>query len=790
MKKILGILFIIFSCECVFSADLRNDFGLFTVILHEKTGSFTLYTQKSSSGKKVSLLDSLDNGQSTVFYVKKGNDVYPLKNRYGFSVVSRFTENGFVIDYIKKNDFSLTLEGVFFSSSLTNTPDTLQLTYTLTNNGISSNYFSLKTVWDTVLGELSMRHFSTKNRYAINGEMNLLNIDSEEYIISSDSYTSLAFLLSGADITTPQEIYIASKDALVSKKWVVDIKSGKGFNTLRTYNNSALAFLWSDMLLASAQSFSSRFYISASVNEGMPASLDAPYFAKKMYANNFVTELNSTVDVEENKDTVSETVAEQITTELIPLAQDEKLADEFTQNQLVIDSPKEIHPYENYTKDARVTYEGNEYVVICNTFLGDALSEDGIKNKYRKEFLNISEYIELYREFTHENGTLISETIYLNQDLLKLGRSNGIWDEVAYKKRFKDEISRESDFNRLNVYKFEKGLLQGRLDSDFNYFKDATKKRNKSYKKVDYNDILRTREYFDYYEIDAEARPLWVKETKATGEVVYSLLDKNSSQFTSLVLQDNLEIYDEKDIQFSLKTFGAGNLTDLLDESYFSNSITVKYYAETPLFVSENRKMERTRISTKESNYAGEVLFEKSLRVDDKGESWDEQNLETVTLSTLNTLTDSILPAEEMIEINEIHVPAFLTYQVHFEKNEDGAYGLFDKYTKITCYPEWDATVNRIVYKVTQKSLDDFVSAYKNDFETLYGEKRVTTDIDSKKESHIEKTESLFTSEEEAYINALIEQITLLENDVENIDREEIQRLNAELDRILEKVRK
>ena len=72
MKKILGILFIIFSCECVFSADLRNDFGLFTVILHEKTGSFTLYTQKSSSGKKVSLLDSLDNGQSTVFYVKKG----------------------------------------------------------------------------------------------------------------------------------------------------------------------------------------------------------------------------------------------------------------------------------------------------------------------------------------------------------------------------------------------------------------------------------------------------------------------------------------------------------------------------------------------------------------------------------------------------------------------------------------------------------------------------------------------------------------------------------------------
>ena len=50
-----------------------------------------------------------------------------------------------------------------------------------------------------------------------------------------------------------------------------------------------------------------------------------------MYANNFVTELNSTVDVEENKDTVSETVAEQTTTELIPLAQDEKLADEFTQ---------------------------------------------------------------------------------------------------------------------------------------------------------------------------------------------------------------------------------------------------------------------------------------------------------------------------------------------------------------------------------------------------------------------------------------------------------------------------
>lgn len=86
--------------------------------------------------------------------------------------------------------------------------------------------------------------------------------------------------------------------------------------------------------------------------------------------------------------------------------------------------------------------------------------------------------------------------------------------------------------------------------------------------------------------------------------------------------------------------------------------------------------------------------------------------------------------SSEKVEIDAdgetLTVPASVTYYAHFEKDADGNYPTLDKYAKITCYPvyttyspESGSEISRVVYKVTEKSIEDYLSALKADFSTL-----------------------------------------------------------------------
>ena len=63
-----------------------------------------------------------------------------------------------------------------------------------------------------------------------------------------------------------------------------------------------------------------------------------------------------------------------------------------------------------------------------------------------------------------------------------------------------------------------------------------------------------------------------------------------------------------------------------------------------------------------------------------------------------------------------------MTYRAHFAKNEDGSYRVLDKYTTVTCYPVYDEEKSRIIYKVTDKTIEDYIAAYLADFSTLKAE--------------------------------------------------------------------
>nr|MBP3281575.1 hypothetical protein [Treponema sp.] len=86
--------------------------------------------------------------------------------------------------------------------------------------------------------------------------------------------------------------------------------------------------------------------------------------------------------------------------------------------------------------------------------------------------------------------------------------------------------------------------------------------------------------------------------------------------------------------------------------------------------------------------------------------------------------------SSEKVEIDAdgetLTVPASVTYYAHFEKDSDGNYPTLDKYAKITCYPvytkyspESGSEISRVVYKVTEKSIEDYLSALKAVFSTL-----------------------------------------------------------------------
>ena len=245
--------------------------GKLKLSVKQGTGSFCIYAL-NEKGSEIPLLSAYDSFSSNHFGVRIGKHEYNLNRESGVVCQSRRTPYGAQLSYTIKKQGIVVVDFTFMPSDSSSTvADVLRVSAYLVNLGKKKQTFSFKGMFDTVLGEPSGNHFMTATNDHIGKELQFDSMDEEKWICSSNGETSVQFLLKGKGITPTHEVTLSNKDTLSKNSWVPSVKNSRSFNSVLSYNNSAICVNWPEIQLEKNDSKVITFYISVGTDSKAPA---------------------------------------------------------------------------------------------------------------------------------------------------------------------------------------------------------------------------------------------------------------------------------------------------------------------------------------------------------------------------------------------------------------------------------------------------------------------------------------------------------------------------------------
>mgnify|MGYP000998540581 CR=1 FL=1 len=270
----------------------------------------------------VPLLDTKRYTALSSFYVMVDKDVYAMDRSTKTEIQASLLENGVQLDFIQKELFSLQIKYTCFPSSSGSGNDCIKVLCVLKNISNEPHIMTLKNVYDTVLGEVSGVHFSTAKRALLDSEYYFSSMRQDKYIRSGNDKASIQFLLDGGPITSPQTVIVANKDLLHSTVWIPSIKVGRSFDSLTSFNNSAVAFTWNQTHLKPNQEKVVLYYITTATFINTPANTYSLGFEIESIATPSVT-VSQKVEAKvgetpTNTNPVETSLPQEVTTEKIP----------------------------------------------------------------------------------------------------------------------------------------------------------------------------------------------------------------------------------------------------------------------------------------------------------------------------------------------------------------------------------------------------------------------------------------------------------------------------------------
>lgn len=268
MQKSFLMVLVCLFIQPVFATELSC--GGFILKLLDDSGSFSIGYQ-DSDGKIVDFFTSHDEYTSTFFAVKKGKNIYKLNRDSSVDFSTYSTENSIGLKYEVDKDLQVYVDFSFCPEFDGSTQSVIRVDVTLHNLSTKTQSVMLKGVFDTCLGEFLENHFSTAVNQYVSNEQYYKSMSVEKWIRSSNGKYSVQFLLDGAGITVPSNVLIANKDIVCNSSWLPSAKVGRSFNSVLSYNNSALSVHWNPMLVSPSTKSSVSFYISCSSSGVTPS---------------------------------------------------------------------------------------------------------------------------------------------------------------------------------------------------------------------------------------------------------------------------------------------------------------------------------------------------------------------------------------------------------------------------------------------------------------------------------------------------------------------------------------
>jgi len=216
----------------------------------------------NDDNKDVSVLSSSNEYTSTSLYLKTSKKIYKLTAGSGVYTKSFVGKNAIRLLYNIPKVADVAVDMYCFPSETPGDDDMIRVTATITNKGKKNETFSLKAIFDTVLGESDKYHFYTSDGMPVKNEVMFRTMQNQKWVLSKNELASMQLLFDGSDCTAPSLVALANYSTLEKRSWEPDMLSYRAFDTVLSYNNSAVGVIWQESKIAPLETSKNVFYIA------------------------------------------------------------------------------------------------------------------------------------------------------------------------------------------------------------------------------------------------------------------------------------------------------------------------------------------------------------------------------------------------------------------------------------------------------------------------------------------------------------------------------------------------
>ena len=234
----------------------------------------------NENDKAIPVLSTANEYISNAFYLKTSKKIYNLVTDGNVRTAARRTTDGAAILYEVPDVAQITVNFSFFPSEKQKDINMIKVTATIKNSGKRTDEYTFKSVLDTVLGEAANYHFYTFEDVPVKNEVLYRTLQNQKWFVSKNVNASMQLFYSGADCTAPDLVALANYSTLEKNTWEPDMLSYRVFDTLLSYNNSAVCTIWKPMKLEPSASGKIVFYIALS-GDGSPATGEKYVYSKE-----------------------------------------------------------------------------------------------------------------------------------------------------------------------------------------------------------------------------------------------------------------------------------------------------------------------------------------------------------------------------------------------------------------------------------------------------------------------------------------------------------------------------
>ena len=250
--------------------NLTERFGKVQIKIKSGIGSYTIAVLNDKD-KPLPVLSTANEYVTNAFFLKNSKKTYNLITDSAVRSSARQTSDGAVITYEIPSVAQVSVYFSCMASQKKKDTDMIKATVTVKNLSDRNDDFAFKALFDTVLGEAAAFHFYTWEDIPVKSEVLYRTLQNQKWFVSKNTNAAMQLFFSGADCTVPEIVALANYATLEKNSWEPDMLNYRVFDTVLSYNNSAVCSIWKAMKLAPSESGKIVFYIALS-GDGTPAT--------------------------------------------------------------------------------------------------------------------------------------------------------------------------------------------------------------------------------------------------------------------------------------------------------------------------------------------------------------------------------------------------------------------------------------------------------------------------------------------------------------------------------------